>query len=133
MPTPIAVAVVEHAGKFLIGRRPEGVPLAGLWEFPGGKVGDGELPADAARRECMEETGLAVVVVGAYPEVERQYDHDRVRLHFFACALAETASDEPAPTPVGYRWVGPCELASYEFPPANQGLLSLLSAGGGKP
>ena len=47
-PTPIAVAVVRYDGKFLIGRRPEGVPLAGLWEFPGGKVHAGETPEAAA-------------------------------------------------------------------------------------
>ena len=126
MPTPIAVAVVEHQGKFLIGRRPAGVALAGLWEFPGGKVQPGETPAAAARRECLEETGLHVVVGAPYPEVVQQYDHDRVHLHFFACALV----DEHAPTPDGYRWVAPGELAEYEFPRANEGLLALLATRG---
>ncbi len=126
MPTPIAVAVVEHQGKFLIGRRPAGVALAGLWEFPGGKVQPGETPAAAARRECLEETGLHVVVGASYPDVVQQYDHDRVHLHFFACALV----DEHAPTPDGYRWVAPGELAEYEFPRANEGLLALLANGG---
>lgn len=126
MPTPIAVAVVEHRGKFLIGRRPEGVALAGLWEFPGGKVRPGETPADAARRECLEETGLEVTVGAPYPEVVQQYDHDRVHLHFFACSLV----DAHVPTPEGYRWVAPGELAAYEFPRANEGLLALLASGG---
>jgi mutator protein MutT len=136
MPTPIAVAVVEHRKKFLIGRRPEGVPLAGLWEFPGGKVEAGETPADTARRECLEETGLAVIVGQKYPEVTQQYDHDKVHLHFFACTLAEITTDEEPPTPAGYRWVRPDELASYKFPRANEGLLALLAnrvEGGGKP
>ncbi|MGC3966123.1 MAG: (deoxy)nucleoside triphosphate pyrophosphohydrolase [Pirellulales bacterium] len=132
---PIAVAVVEHGGKFLIGRRPEGVPLAGLWEFPGGKVQAGETPADAARRECLEETGLAVVVGRKYLEVTQQYDHDKVHLHFFACTLEQTGADAEPPTPEGYRWVGPSELADYEFPRANEGLLALLASrdAGGKP
>ncbi|MBA4018537.1 MAG: hypothetical protein C0483_15330 [Pirellula sp.] len=126
MPTPIAVAVLEHRGKFLIGRRPEGVALAGLWEFPGGKVEAGETPAEAARREMREETGLDVFVGAPYPEIVQQYDHDRVHLHFFACALV----DEHAPTPDGYRWVAPGELSAYEFPRANEGLLALLATRG---
>jgi 8-oxo-dGTP diphosphatase len=122
-PTPIAVAVVRHAGKYLIGRRPEGVPLAGFWEFPGGKVRPGETPEAAAVRECREETGLEVAVASTYPEVVQQYDHDRVHLHFFAC----TPTDAAPPTPDGYRWVSGLELRDYEFPRANAGLIALLS------
>ncbi|MBI3839784.1 MAG: NUDIX domain-containing protein, partial [Planctomycetia bacterium] len=59
-PVEIAVAVVEGDGKFLIGQRETGVPLAGLWEFPGGKVEPGEPAENAAIRECLEETGWLV-------------------------------------------------------------------------
>ena len=59
-PTPIAVAVVEHDGRYLVGQRPAHVPLGGFWEFPGGKVERGETPEAAAIRECLEETGLTV-------------------------------------------------------------------------
>lgn len=124
-PTPIAIAVVEHEGKYLIGQRPAGKPLAGLWEFPGGKVEAGETPEAAAARECLEETGLRVVVGSQYPEVVQQYDHDRVRLYFFACAPAavETLGDLAA----GYHWVSGQELATYEFPAANAGLIAHLA------
>lgn len=124
-PTPIAIAVVEHEGRFLIGQRPEGKPLAGLWEFPGGKVEAGETPAEAAARECLEEVGVRVRVGSQYPEVVQQYDHDRVHLHFFRCALA--AGVTPTDVAAGYRWVAPAELPAHEFPKANAALIALLA------
>ena len=61
-PVRVAIAIVEQNGQFLVGVRPESVPLAGFAEFPGGKVHDDETAAAAAVRECHEETGLQVVV-----------------------------------------------------------------------
>ena len=53
-PVQIALAVVRHDDSVLIGQRPAGVPLAGYWEFPGGKILDDETPQEAAARECRE-------------------------------------------------------------------------------
>ena len=75
MATLIAIAVVEQDGRFLIGQRPPGVPLAGLWEFPGGKVEPGESPEQAAIRECREEAGIEVTIVGEYPDRMERYSH----------------------------------------------------------
>ena len=121
----IAIAVVEERGRFLIGQRPAGTSLGGLWEFPGGKVEPGESPAEAAVRECREETGLVVRVSDEYPPLDHDYQHARVRLHFFACAPLEQRS----PLPERFRWVGRDELGQFEFPAANAGLLALLRAG----
>ncbi len=93
-PVLIAIAVVEQDGNFLIGRRPTGSVLAGLWEFPGGKIHSGETPAAAAARECLEETGLAVDVVYEYPRVDHRYEHGPVALHFFRCR-----SQDPSQAP----------------------------------
>ena len=123
MPTPIAIAVVEHNGQFLIGQRPEGVPLAGLWEFPGGKIEPSETPEAAAVRECLEETGLAVEPLSRYPEHVQTYDHDRVRLFFIACRLELGAGRPPNPP---FRWANYEELATLEFPAGNKKLLELL-------
>jgi mutator protein MutT len=121
-PTPIAVAVVQYAGRVLIGRRPDHALLAGLWEFPGGKVRAGEPPHEAAARECQEETGLAVRVLGPLAEVTHPYDYGPVRLSFFAAEPTE-----PERPPGGsFRWVAVEDLDGYEFPPANAAVIRRL-------
>lgn len=118
----IAVAVVQNEGSYLIGQRPVGVPLAGLWEFPGGKVEPGETAEQAAARECFEEAGLEVTVGQEYPSVVYEYDHGRLELHFFACRPRSIA---PSPRPP-YRWAPAAELSNYRFPEANATLLAKL-------
>jgi mutator protein MutT len=124
-PTPIAIAVVRHGDRYLIGQRREEVALAGLWEFPGGKVHPGETPAEAAARECFEETGLQVDVGEPYSQVVHRYDHDRLHLHFFASTPRDPAAAPKKP----FRWVSAAELSRYEFPAANQALVARLIAG----
>src|SRR5262245_19134401 len=120
MPTAIAIAVVEHEGRFLIGQRPPGVALAGLWEFPGGKIEVRESPEAAAVRECREETGLAIEPLFRYPDHVQAYDHGQVALHFIACRLLPgTALSPHAP----FCWVAREQLSSFEFPEGNATLL----------
>ncbi len=121
-PLAIAIAVVRHQGNVLIGLRPPGVPLAGLWEFPGGKILPGETPEQAAVRECREETGLEIRLTGAYAPWEYAYPHGTMRFHAFAAEPAQT--DVPPRPP--FCWV-PCgNLSRYAFPPANAGLVGQL-------
>lgn len=122
MPVLIAVAVVENQGKYLIGQRPPGVPLAGLWEFPGGKRREGESAAQAAARETHEETGLIVRAVGVHDKVTTTYDHGTVEVTFVACQLADKLRAPRAP----FRWVPAAELARFEFPAANATLVERL-------
>jgi 8-oxo-dGTP diphosphatase len=121
----IAVAVVEHDGRFLVGRREEGAPLAGYWEFPGGKIQPGESPEDAAVRECLEETGLRVRVTGRYCAADYDYPHAQVRLDFFACEALAPGT----PLAARFCWVAAVELSRLAFPPANAPLISQLTAG----
>lgn len=120
----IAIAVVEQGDRILIGQRPAGVPLAGLWEFPGGKVEREESPAQAAIRECREEAGIEVEVLSEYPPQEQQYDHGRVDLRFFRCRPQSANALPTAP----FRWVQRRDLKEFDFPEGNQYVLSLLQA-----
>jgi len=120
--TQVAVAVVEHDGNYLIGRRPEDVPLGGLWEFPGGKLQGTERPGAAAIRECLEETGIEVIVIRHVRTVDYTYPHSQLRLYFFLCQ--PTGSLEAK---AGYRWVSRGELSAYSFPPANAQVIEDLT------
>lgn len=126
MPTRIAIAVViDYEERVLIGQRPAGVPLAGLWEFPGGKIEPGETPEMAAKRECLEETGLTVAPHRCYLPVVHEYQHGAVELNFVGC-LPCGSSFEPKG---GYQWVPIQDLPNYEFPAGNRRMIELLLAG----
>jgi len=120
--TEIAIAVVEFDGRFLIGMRPEGSPLAGYWEFPGGKLAPGETPQAAAARECREEIGIDVIIGEAYPEVVHEYDHGTLKLHFFKA----TPTEPSQPTSDRFIWVPRERLGEYRFPEANARLMETL-------
>jgi len=121
--TAIAIAVVEDDDRFLIGQRAADAILAGLWEFPGGKIEVGESPKVAAVRECMEESGIAVRVHGEYPSHVHDYPHGRVVLHFLNCSPVHAGSSPAAP----FRWVNRSELQLYRFPDANKQILAKLT------
>jgi mutator protein MutT len=121
-PIPIAIAVVQWQDRFLIGQRPDGSPLAGLWEFPGGKVHPVEAPEQAAVRECREETGIEVRVERPLLSLEHRYQHGHLQLNFFACSPI----DPHVRLPASHRWVLGSELGAYRFPEANRALLELL-------
>lgn len=122
--TPIAIAVVVRGSWVLVGQRPQGVPLAGYAEFPGGKVEPGETPADAAVRECREETGLDVRVVRLFDAREHTYTHGKVSLHFFLCEPRDANAELPPP----YRWVERTQLDHLAFPEANQHVIQQLTS-----
>ena len=120
----VAVAVVQSGGRVLIGPRSGNVPLAGLWEFPGGKVAAGEAPAEAAARECLEETGLAIRIGRRLCEVVHGYPHGRLRISFYAAEPVDPAQGVRSP----FRWDELGELSSYSFPPANAEVLACLQS-----
>ena len=120
-PTKVAIAVVQQDDQVLVGPRPDDVPLGGYWEFPGGKISDGETPADAAVRECYEETGVQVEVVSELAMERFDYPHDCVELYFFRCRpRPQTVAHAP------FRWVACRDLKTLSFPPANDSVIKYL-------
>ena len=113
----IAVGVVSRKGRVLITRRPESGLLGGLWEFPGGKVAEGESPASACAREIREEVSLEVEVGERIARVQHAYSHLRVEIEVFACRYR--AGDVVLDGPVDYRWIRPEQTDEYAFPRAN--------------
>ena len=120
----VAAAVVERDGRYLITRRLEGTHLAGLWEFPGGKILPGEKPEDALRRELQEELGVEAEVGELIETVDWTYPEKSVRLLFFRCALR----GEPCPQErQEMLWVETGDLSKYQFPTADLRLIERLA------
>ena len=119
----VVAAVIEESGAFLVTRRPDGVHLAGLWEFPGGKIGPAESHADALRREMQEELAADVDVHDLVFQTTHAYPERDVSLYFYNCALRQ----RPRPL-LGQemRWVKRSDLTTLGFPPADEELLEIL-------
>ena len=84
VPTEVAVGVlIRPDGSFLIAQRPAGKPMAGYWEFPGGKLEPGESVFEALRREFIEELGLTITQAVPWAQRVVVYPHATVRLHFW--------------------------------------------------
>jgi mutator protein MutT len=121
----VGIALVGRRGRYLIRQRPPGTAMAGYWEFPGGKCEPGESPGAATARECLEETGLGVVVGRLRREFTYHYPHARVHLYYYDCALTEPDA-EPDPG-TGFRWVAAETMAGLQFPDANEPILHDLA------
>lgn len=122
----IGAAIVWKGGQVLISRRPTEGLLGGLWEFPGGKVEAGETPAEAARREVLEEVGIDVEICAAADRVRHAYSHFRITLYLFHARLVAGEVDAAGGC---RRWVLPADLPGHAFPVANLGIVERLAAG----
>lgn len=124
----VAIGLIWHDGRLLITRRPLGVHLPGLWEFPGGKCESGESGPDCLAREVAEELGIRIAVGRERDVVEFTYPDRHVRITVYDC---QWLSGEPeARGCAEWRWVAPAGLGHYEFPPANADLIAKLQASG---
>jgi 8-oxo-dGTP diphosphatase len=126
-PVEVVAAVIQRDGRYLITRRLEGTHLAGMWEFPGGKILPTEKPEDALRREIREELGVTASVGDLIEAVTWTYPEKTVRVLFFRC----TIHGEPCPQQgQEMRWVEAAELPTYAFPAADRRLVERLARAG---
>jgi 8-oxo-dGTP diphosphatase len=122
--TVVVAAVIEENGTFLVTRRLEGTHLAGLWEFPGGKIATGETHAEALVREIREELDADVDVGALLFEIQFGYAERPVSLHFYRCTLRGRPR---ALLGQSMKWVPRAELRALDFPPADAELIRRLT------
>jgi 8-oxo-dGTP diphosphatase len=121
-----AVALIDADGRVLLARRPEGKTLAGLWEFPGGKLAEGETPEAALIRELKEELGIDVSAACLAPFAFASHAYETFHL-LMPLYLCRRWQGEPTPREgQELAWVRPMRLADYPMPPADVPLVAQL-------
>ncbi len=121
-----AVALIDADGRVLLAQRPEGKSMAGLWEFPGGKVETGETPEAALIRELKEELGIDTwqSCLAPLTFASHAYPDFHLLMPLFACRKWQgTATPREGQT---LAWVRPSALRDYPMPPADLPLIPIL-------
>ncbi|MHA1568441.1 MAG: (deoxy)nucleoside triphosphate pyrophosphohydrolase [Alphaproteobacteria bacterium] len=121
-----AVALVDVDGRVLLAKRPAGRSMAGLWEFPGGKVGDGETPEAALIRELNEEIGIDVTesCLAPFTFASHAYDDFHLLMPLYLCRVWEgivTAREGQE-----LVWRRPGDIGDLPMPPADKPLVAML-------
>lgn len=121
-----AVALIDPDGRVLIAQRPEGKSLAGLWEFPGGKVESGETPEIALIRELEEELGINTweSCLAPLTFASHSYDDFHLLMPLFACRKWDGVVQPKEKQTLA--WVRPNNLKDYPMPPADIPLVAVL-------
>lgn len=121
-----AVALIDDANRVLLAERPSGKSMAGLWEFPGGKVEDGETPERALVRELKEELGLELCLdcLAPFNFASHRYEDFHLLMPLYICR----SWDGQLVPSEGQRtaWVKPLDLIKYPMPPADLPLIPWL-------
>jgi 8-oxo-dGTP diphosphatase len=121
-----AVALVDTDGRVLLAERPAGKHLAGMWEFPGGKVQTGESPEAALIRELDEELGIDVEASCLAPFTFASYAYPEFHLLMPLYVCRKWAGIVTAREGQRLAWVRPARLGEYPMPPADKPLVAML-------
>ncbi|MET4701458.1 8-oxo-dGTP diphosphatase [Constrictibacter sp. MBR-5] len=122
----VAVALVDPDGRVLLARRPPGKALAGLWEFPGGKVDPGERPEAALIRELREELGIETdeACLAPFTFASHAYETFHLLMPLYVCRVWKgTAAAREGQE---LAWVRPVRMGDYPMPPADKPLVAML-------
>ena len=122
----VACALVDADGRVLIAQRPEGKQLAGLWEFPGGKLEPGETPEETLVRELKEELGIDTKVACLAPLTFASHSYETFNL-LMPLYVCRRFWGTPQPLDAqALKWVKPNRLRDYPMPPADTPLIPFL-------
>ena len=122
----VAVVLIDRDGRVLLSQRPSGKSMAGLWEFPGGKVENGEVPEEALIRELKEELGIDTwsSCLAPLSFASHSYEDFHLLMPVFVCRKWVGS-----PTPMegqALKWVNRDKLKDYPMPPADIPLIAVL-------
>lgn len=122
-----AAALIDKNGKILVQKRPEGKPMAGLWEFPGGKVEAGETPEAALIRELNEELGICVKQpdIGPVAFASEALEDQHLVLLLYICR--KWSGHVQSPESLDLRWLSIAAIRDLPMPPADGPLVQMLS------
>lgn len=121
-----AVALVDSDRRVLIAQRPEGKSLAGLWEFPGGKIEEGETPEVALIRELEEELGISTKSACLAPVSFASHSYETFHLLMPLYVCRKWQGTPVAREHAALKWVRPQALRDYPMPPADEPLIAAL-------
>jgi 8-oxo-dGTP diphosphatase len=121
----VVVGIIADArNRVLVGQRPEGKPMAGEWEFPGGKVRSGEFPLHALRRELGEELGI--VVSEAEPFLRQSHRYPELQVHLDVWWVLEFEGQAKPLENQALRWVAAAELDRFPLLPADAPIVTAI-------
>lgn len=122
----VACALVDADRRVLIAQRPEGKSLAGLWEFPGGKLETGEAPEEALIRELHEELGIETKTACLAPVSFASHSYENLHLLMPLYVCRKWQGTPVAREHAALKWVRPQALRDYAMPPADEPLIAAL-------
>lgn len=122
----VGAMLEREPGRYLITQRSRAATLPLLWEFPGGRVHEGEGGAEALQRELKERLGLDVVVDEQAMATHHEYDTYAVDFRVFHCRLARPDQEVSHAVVNDHRWAALDEMGQYQFPPADARTLAKL-------